>query len=248
RAGVGMDNIDVEYARSKGIDVINTPAASSRSVAELAMAHMLTLTRSLQITNRSLQNPESFNALKKQLSSSTEVKGKNLVLIGFGRIGSELAKMALALEMKVLVVDPFINSAEVRLTLGDQQVDYELSIIDKNEALGLADYISLHAPFLGEAILGEQEFKLMKKSCIIINTSRGENIDEDALLHALDKGMIASAGLDVFQNEPNINNRLINHPKISLSPHIAASTQEAQLRIAAELVDKIIALRNLLVN
>ncbi|MEP7196204.1 MAG: D-2-hydroxyacid dehydrogenase [Saprospiraceae bacterium] len=243
RGGVGMDNIDVEYAVSKGIKVINTPAASSRSVAELAMGHILTLTRSLQETNRSLKDESSFSSLKKKLASSTEVNGKTLVLLGFGRIGSELAKMAVAIGMKVKVVDPFISAAELQMNIYNNKFSVKLELISKQQALEEADYISLHAPFSGEAILGYEEFKIIKHSSILINTSRGENIDESALLDALNSNKLAAAGLDVFHNEPNINPDLLVHPRISLSPHIGASTKEAQERVAEELVEKIMELR-----
>lgn len=242
RAGVGIDNIDAEYARSKGIQVINTPGASSRSVAELAMAHILGLTRSLQLTNRSLKDAESFNKLKKQLSTSTEVKNKTIALLGLGRIGSELARMALGLEMNVIVVDPFLQSAQVQVFVGQQVLDIPLRLMEKMEALSQADYISLHAPFNGEPILGKAEFESIKPGSILINTSRGENINEEAMLNALNSGRLLGAGLDVFHNEPHVNPDILNHPNISFSPHIAASTKEAQARIAEELVGKIVKL------
>lgn len=244
RGGVGMDNIDVDYARSKGIDVINTPGASSRSVAELAMAHILSLTRSLHESSSQLKDADSFKLLKKKFSASTEIKNKTLALLGFGRIGSELAKMAIGLEMKVIVVDPFIPHANIELSIQSQKIQITLPLVSKNEAIAKADYISLHAPYTGTNILGESEFNLMKSSCIVINTSRGENIDEDALLHALDNNRIAGAGLDVFLNEPNVKKEIFEHPRICVSPHIGASTQEAQERVAAELVEQIIQIRD----
>lgn len=242
RAGVGLDNVDADYAREKGIDVINTPGASSRSVAELAMAHLLCLTRSLQRTNRELEGAESFNSLKKELSTSGEVSNKTLVLLGFGRIGSELARMALGLGMKVVVVDPFIQEARLGVNVGTQTIETVLPVMTKEQALPLADYVSIHAPYTGAYLMGHSQFELLQSHCLLVNTSRGENIDEAALLEALDKGRLAGAGLDVFHQEPHVNPALLQHPRISVSPHIAASTREAQERIALELVEKVLSL------
>lgn len=244
RAGVGLDNVDVEFAKLNHIEVINTPGASSRSVAELAMSHLLGVTRSLQLTNRQQQDEVSFNSLKKSLSGATEIKNKNLVLLGFGRIGSELARMAIGLEMNVIVVDPFIKEANTKIRFNQQELDCKLPVLSLEQALPQADYISLHAPFMGKPILDKEQFQITKSGCILVNTSRGENINEQALLEALNSGIIAGAGLDVFQNEPKVSNHLYNHPKISVTPHIAASTKEAQARIAEELVEKIISLRS----
>lgn len=239
RGGVGMDNIDVEYARSKNIVVINTPASSSRSVAELAMVHLLACTRGLASSIRSVHDASSFQATKKTLSECREIKGKNLLLLGFGRIGSELAKMALGSEMNILVFDPFIEQASVEINIGSHKIVVKPEMIEFGEGLARADYISLHAPFSGQAILNEQAFEKMKSGVIIINTSRGENIDEAALINNLNSGKVRAAGLDVFQNEPNINPEIIQHPNVCISPHIGASTQEAQAKIAEELVEKI---------
>lgn len=242
RGGVGMDNIDVSHAREKGIAVINTPAASSRSVAELAMAHLLSITRGLQDSNRQFSGGDQFSALKKKWSSCSELQGKTLLLLGFGRIGSELAKLATAMGMTVIVNDPYVEKAILKIKLGTQEVEIQLQMVTREVGLPLADYVSLHAPFTGSALLGKDEFAIMKKGCFVVNTSRGENIDEEALLHALDSGIVSAAGLDVFQNEPHIKEALIHHPKICTSAHIGASTLEAQERIAGELVDKINAL------
>ena len=242
RGGVGMDNIDVSHAREKGIAVINTPAASSRSVAELAMAHLLSITRGLQDSNRQFSGGDQFSALKKKWSTCSELQGKTLLLLGFGRIGSELAKMATAMGMTVIVNDPYVEKAILKIKLGTQEVEIQLQMVSREEGLPLADYVSLHTPYTGSALLGMDEFAIMKKGCFVVNTSRGENIDEDALLHALDSGIVSAAGLDVFQNEPHIKEALIHHPKICTSAHIGASTLEAQERIAGELVDKINAL------
>lgn len=242
RGGVGMDNIDVSYAKEKGIAVINTPAASSRSVAELAMAHLLSITRGLQDANRQFSGGDQFSALKKKWSTCSELQGKTLLLLGFGRIGSELAKMATAMGMTVIVNDPYVEKAILKIKLGTQEVEIQLQMVSREEGLPLADYVSLHTPYTGSALLGKDEFAIMKKGCFVVNTSRGENIDEEALLNALDSGIVSAAGLDVFQNEPHIKEALVHHPKICTSAHIGASTLEAQERIAGELVDKINAL------
>ncbi len=242
RGGVGLDNVDVLHAESKGIRVINTPAASSRSVAELALGHMLSLTRGLQDAHRNLKDPDSFKNLKKKYGNASEVSGKTLLLIGCGRIGRELARMAISLGMEVLVYDPFVDEIVLDLKLAAHEIRLHLPLAGLEEGLRQADYVSLHAPFSGKALLSDAEFSLMKKTAFLINTSRGENIDERALLNALDSGTIAGAGLDVFQGEPNILPDLLHHPAISVSPHIGASTSEAQGRIAAELVERIVSL------
>jgi D-3-phosphoglycerate dehydrogenase len=239
RGGVGMDNIDVEYAKSKNIQVINTPAASSRSVAELAMAHILSCTRGLFISSRELNSDENFVKLKKQMSSFQEVKSKKLFLIGFGRIGRELSKMALGAEMEVIVHDPYIKIAEIELDIMGTKFNVNLPLVDLDEGLQQADYISIHTPFSGNPILSKREFGLMKKNVILINTSRGENIDESALIEALESGKVQAAGLDVFQNEPNISLSILKQRNVGVTPHIGASTKEAQARIAIELVEKI---------
>ncbi len=244
RAGVGLDNIDVEAARVMGIPVLNTPASSSRSVAELAMGHMLSLTRGLQLTNRSLDGPDQFSALKKKLSNSNELKDKTLLLIGMGRIGRELAKMALGLEMHVIASDPFLDKAAVELQIQNVKIQIVIPLVQLEEGIRQADYISIHSPYSGKEILHRQQLVNLKKGCIIVNTSRGENIDELALLEALDQELVGGAGLDVFQNEPNVRKELLTHPKISITPHIGASTIEAQQRIAEELVGKILELKS----
>lgn len=243
RAGVGLDNIDVEYAKSKGLPVLNTPASSSRSVAEIALGHMFCLTRGLHRSNRELQNSQSFVQLKKELSSSNELQGKTLFLIGIGRIGRELAKMALGLEMNVMASDPFIEKVNIEFAIQGQYIQVPIPLISMDSGLAQADYISIHSPYTGKALLDADKLSLVKKTAFIINTSRGENIDEAALLQALQENRIAGAGLDVFQHEPNIRAELLNHPSLSVSPHIGASTFEAQQRIAEELVEKIVALK-----
>jgi len=239
RGGVGLDNVDVRYAESKGIRVINTPAASSRSVAELALGHMLSLSRGLQEAQRNLKDAESFKNLKKKYGNASELSGKVLLLIGCGRIGRELARMAIGLGMEPRVFDPFVEEIVLDLRLASQEISLHLPLVSLEEGLREADFISLHAPYTGKALLSDAEFTAMKKTAYVINTSRGENMDEAALLRALENGNIAGAGLDVFQGEPHILPELLNHPAISISPHIGASTSEAQGRIAAELVERI---------
>lgn len=243
RAGVGLDNIDVEYAKNKGIKVINTPASSSRSVAEIAMGHMMCLTRGLHVSNRGWEGAQAFSNLKKLLSSSNELKGKTLLLVGLGRIGRELAKMALGLEMKVIATDPFVQYLNIDIHIQGQSITVDIPLYTLEEALPLADYISLHAPYTGQAILGPNNLHLLKKTAFVINTSRGENIDEQAVLEALKNNQLAGVGLDVYQHEPNVSSDWLNHPMVSVSPHIGASTLEAQFRIAEEMVHQIMSFR-----
>ncbi|MBL7819843.1 MAG: 3-phosphoglycerate dehydrogenase [Saprospiraceae bacterium] len=244
RAGVGLDNIDLDAARANGIKVINTPASSSRSVAELSMAHIYNLSRNLQISNRNLNDKSSFIELKKNLSKATELKGKTLLIIGMGRIGRELGLLALGSGMQILAHDPFINQVSLNFDIQGQTFLIPVPMVSLEEGLQSADYISMHSPFDGNQILTKSRFALMKKTACVINTSRGENLDEIALLEALNTGQLAGAGLDVFQNEPEVNTQLFNHPKISVSPHIGASTLDAQQRIAEELVAQIVSLYN----
>jgi D-3-phosphoglycerate dehydrogenase len=243
RGGVGLDNIDVDYAKSKGIAVINTPAASSRSVGELAMAHMLSLSRFLYQSNRQMpsEGDTKFNDLKKAYAKGAELEGKTLGVIGCGRIGQETAKVGLGLGMNILAVDPYVS--EVTLSVGPTALGFKVTVktVDMNDMLADADYISLHIPSVGKALLGKEEFAKMKDGVIIVNCSRGGTIDEDALLEALSSGKVAAAGLDVFDNEPTPRKDLLTHPRISLTPHIGASTEEAQNKIGEELAQKMIA-------
>ncbi len=243
RGGVGLDNIDVEYAQSKGIQVFNTPAASSRAVAELATAHIFTLARMLQRSNRELAVGGDFKKLKKESESGFQIKGKTLGIVGFGRIGQELAKIALGLGMHVRAHDPYVSEAEIGIQLGEHQ-DLKLSLTISTESLDKvlreSDILSFHIPSIGKALLGAAELEQLKTGVILINTARGGIIDEAALLAALDSGKIGGAGLDVFENEPTPLEALLRHPKVSCSPHIGASTIEAQAYIGMELAEKII--------
>ena len=242
RGGVGMDNIDVDYARSRNIAVINTPNASSRAVAELAIGHMFALARMLQQSNFQMRaEGADFNALKKNYSTGSQLLGKTLGIIGFGRIGQELAKMALGIGMKVIAVDPMIQTAELKFDFGGQILSVSLPTDTIDNLLSQSDFISLHVPSAQKPILGKEEFDKMKKGACIINTARGGTVDEAALLEALESGKIGGAGLDAFLNEPTPNSEILKHPKISVSPHIGGSTREAQAAIGKELAEKIIA-------
>lgn len=243
RGGVGMDNIDVDYAKSKGIAVVNTPAASSLSVAELVFAHLFSGVRFLYDANRKMphEGGAKFNELKKAYAKGIELRGKTIGIVGFGRIGRETAKMALGLGMDVLAYD--LNEVPATLSLelsGNVQVDVPVKGVGLNELISQSDFISLHVPFAEKPVIGAAEFALMKNGAAVINCSRGGTIDEQALLAALDSGKLAFAGLDVFENEPQPLQALLSHPKVSLTPHIGASTNEAQERIGTELANLII--------
>ncbi|WP_276088474.1 D-2-hydroxyacid dehydrogenase [Pedobacter sp. JY14-1] len=243
RGGVGMDNIDVEYARSKGITVVNTPAASSLSVAELVFAHLFTGVRFLQDSNRKMpvEGNTRFNDLKKAYAKGIELRGKTIGIIGFGRIGRETATVALGLGMNVLAYDLFPFEGSLSLSFqGGASVQIPVKTVSLEEVITGSDFISLHTPFADKPILGAEEFAKMKKGVAVVNCSRGGTIDEPALIEALNNGKVAFAGLDVFDNEPTPKAELLQHPKVSLTPHIGASTNEAQERIGAELANLII--------
>lgn len=243
RGGVGMDNIDVEYAREKGVAVYNTPASSSLSVAELVFSHLFTGVRFLQDSNRKMpvEGATKFNDLKKAYAKGVELRGRTLGILGFGRIGREAAKIAIGIGMDVLAYDLFPFNPEVELTLGGGiTVKAQVKSATIDEILENSDFITLHVPFIDKPLIDTAEFAKMKKVAGVINTSRGGAIQEDALIEALNSGKIAFAGLDVFENEPTPKEALLKHPKISLTPHIAASTNEAQERIGTELANLII--------
>jgi len=241
RGGVGMDNIDVEYARSKGLQVINTPAASSNSVAELVFAHLFNAVRFLYESNRNMPTigNTKFNDLKKNYSKGIELRDKTIGIIGFGRIGQFTAKIALGCGMKVLAYDPFVKEAVLKLDIhGTNGVDVKISTVTLDELISQSDVISLHVP--GGKMISEKEISQMKNGIILINASRGGVIDEADLLAGLNSGKISHACLDVFENEPTPNEELLKHSKISLTPHIGAATNEAQERIGVELAEKLI--------
>ncbi len=245
RGGVGMDNIDVEYAREKGINVINTPAASSASVAELVFAHLFSGCRFLTDSNRKMpvEGDSKFAELKKAYTKGVELRGKTIGIIGFGRIGQEVAKMALGLGMRVLAVDNFAEKVNLKVEFfNGQSVNFEIKTQSKEEVLKEADFVTLHVPAQKEFVIGQKEFDLMKNGAALVNCARGGVVDEEALLKALDSGKLAFAGLDVFINEPTPAKSILSHPKISLTPHTGASTNEAQDRIGISLAEQIISI------
>lgn len=243
RGGVGMDNIDVDYARSKGIEVFNTPAASSQSVAELVMAHLFGIVRFLPDASREMptNGKENFKVLKKKYAKGIELRGKTMGIIGFGRIGQALAQYALGCGMQVIAHDSSgKNDITVKLNIAGQAISVSVPNKSMDDLLAEADIISLHIPGGQGAVLGAAEFAKMKKGVIIANAARGGVVDEEALVQALDSGQVAYAALDVFVNEPSPDADLLKHPKLALSPHIGAATLEAQDRIGTELADSII--------
>lgn len=245
RGGVGMDNIDVDYARSKGISVINTPAASSQSVAELVFAHLYGGVRFLYDANRNmpLEGETKFGQLKKAYAGGQELRGKTIGIIGLGRIGVETAKIALGAGMKVIAADKFVDKTDVIVDFfNGQSIKVEIKTQPLEEVYKEADFISLHVPAQKEYVIGKKELNIMKEGVGIINASRGGVIDEVALVEALDNGKVAFAGLDVFENEPTPAVKVLMHPKISLTPHIGAATNEAQDRIGTELAEQIISI------
>jgi|TARA_R110000782_G_scaffold186164_3_gene276301 D-3-phosphoglycerate dehydrogenase len=244
RGGVGMDNIDVAYAKEKGLHVINTPASSSQSVAEMVMAHLFGAVRFLYDANRQMpaNGSTEFKTLKKKYAKGIELRGKTLGIIGFGRIGQATASYALGCGMNVIYTDPFAEKATVNVTVGGQKIAIELASSSKEEVLAKADFVSLHVPKLNQPAIGNEEFAIMKDGVIIVNAARGGVVDENALITNLNSGKVAHAALDVFENEPTPREDLLKHPKISLTPHIGAATLEAQDRIGEELASQIKAL------
>ena len=245
RGGVGMDNIDVEYARSKGIHVINTPASSSESVAELVFAHLFSGVRFLHDANRNmpLEGDTNFNGLKKAYADGLELRGKTIGIIGFGRIGQAVAKLALGIGMKVIAADKYINEAVIRVDFYNGQfINVDISTEPLEDVLRQADFITLHVPAQDGYVLDKAEFEMMKNEVGIVNCARGGVINEVALLEAIENGKVLFAGLDVFENEPTPEVQILMQPKISLTPHIGAATLEAQDRIGTELAEQIISL------
>lgn len=242
RGGVGLDNIDVDYARGKGIAVVNTPAASSRSVAELVFAHLMTGSRFLHRSNQEMptKGTSDFGKLKKSYAKGQELEGKTMGIIGFGRIGQETARIALGLGMDVIAHD--MNSFTTELQVGAAALNCKVSVSTTSleEVLAKADVLSLHVPFTGKPLIGSDELSSMKDGAIIINASRGGTIDEDALLDALNSGKLNFVGLDVYENEPNPRTDLLTHANTSVSPHIGASTTAAQEKIGIQLAEQLI--------
>jgi D-3-phosphoglycerate dehydrogenase len=240
RGGVGIDNIDAAYAKEKGLLVFNTPASSSQSVAELAMSMMFAASRFIYAAggNMPSNGDSQFGDLKKIYSKGVELSGKTLVIVGLGRIGKSLASYALGCGMKVVATDKTDKaSSNIELNIANQSISLEIPHMPLNEALAIADFVSLHVPKQpnGDAVIGKAELALMKKSAVILNTSRGGVINEDDLLEALNNQFIQCACLDVFENEPNPRKDLLEHPRVIATPHIGASTAEAQERIGLEI-------------
>ncbi|WP_447637513.1 D-2-hydroxyacid dehydrogenase [Flavobacterium microcysteis] len=245
RGGVGMDNIDVDYAREKGIHVINTPASSSESVAELVFAHLFSGVRFLHDANRNmpLEGDSNFEGLKKAYANGIELKGKTLGIIGFGKIGKAVAKIGLGLGMRVIASDKFVGNAEIKVDFYNGQfINVDIVTEPMEDILKHSDFISLHVPAQDGYVIGKEEFEQMKDGVGIVNASRGGVINEVELIEALDNGKVLFAGLDVFEEEPTPAVQVLMHPKISLTPHIGAATLEAQDRIGIELAEQIISL------
>ena len=242
RGGVGMDNIDVDYARSKNIHVINTPAASSASVAELVFAHLYSGVRFLHESNRAmpLEGDSNFKKLKKAYAKGIELRGKTIGIIGFGRIGRETAKIALGVGMNVIAYDKFLESAVIKLDFMDNKsIDFNIKISKFDDLLKNSDFISLHVPAQKNYVIGKNEFDKMKDGVGIINAARGGVINEVELVSAIENGKVSFAGLDTFENEPKPEIQLLMNSKLSLTPHIGAATNEAQDRIGLELAEQI---------
>ena len=242
RGGVGMDNIDVEYAREKGLSVINTPASSSSSVAELVFAHLFGGVRFLFDANRNmpLEGESNFKGLKKAYAKGIELRGKTLGIIGFGRIGQEVAKIALGIGMQVKATDKYIDKVDIPVKLfNGESIKVIIETIKFSEVIKTSDFITLHVPAQKNYVIGKKEIQMMKDGSAIVNAARGGVVDELALINALDDGKLAFACLDTFENEPKPEIKLLMHPKISLTPHIGAATLEAQDRIGLELAIQI---------
>lgn len=222
RGGVGLDNIDVKYAEQNGIKVRNTPNASSSSVAEIILAHMFSLARFLNQSNITMK----AGLWKKKEYVGVELEGKTLGIIGMGRIGSELAKKCTALGMKIIYFD----------LMDIKNIDNNYRKVEFDELLRESDFISINISGT-KSIIGSEELKKVKKGAFIINTSRGKALDEDAIITSLNDGTLGGVGLDVFLEEPSKNLELIKHPKVSLTPHIGASTKEAQMKIGEEVIN-----------
>ncbi len=242
RGGVGMDNIDVDYAREKGLHVINTPAASSQSVAELVFAHLYGGVRFLHDSNRNmpLDGDTQFKKLKKSYAKGVELRGKTIGIIGFGRIGQEVAKIALGVGMKVIASDLFIDNADVKVEFfNGQSITVSIETQSMESVLKEADFITLHIPSQKDYVIAEKEFGMMKDGVGLINAARGGIVNEVELVKALNSGKVAFAGLDTFQDEPKPAVQILMNGKISLTPHIGAATNEAQDRIGTELASQI---------
>ena len=247
RGGVGMDNIDVEYAIEKGLYVINTPNASSRSVAEMVFAHFFSLARFLHESNRlmPLEGDTHFSAMKKSFGKAVELEGKNLGVIGFGGIGKEVIKMGISLGMNVKVLTRKPKTETISLSFFDgQKIDFQISSTnDWDQFLEGVEFLSINTPKTSEYILDTAQFEKMKDGIFIVNTARGGVLNEVSLLKFIESGKISGAALDVFENEPTPELPLLMHPNLSLSPHLGGNTLDAQEKIGIELANQIIAIK-----
>ena len=244
-AGVGMDTIDVDYAIDKGLHVINAPEASTVSVAEMVFAHLFGMVRFLHSANREmpLEGDSRFRELKKAYSEGTELRGKKLGIIGFGSIGQEVAKIAIGIGMEIIAIDEKIESESITLNFfNGQKINFNIDMSTKQELLKEADFITINVPEQDGYVIDAKEIEEMKDGVGIINTSRGSNLNEVALITAIENGKIQFAGLDVFENEPNPEIQLLMNPDLSLSPHIGAGTLEAEERVGLEIAKQIIEL------
>ena len=242
RGGVGMDNIDVEYAKSKGLQVINTTAASSKSVAELVFSHLFSCVRFLHESNRSmpLDGDSKFKDLKKSYAKGTELSGKTLGIIGFGRIGQEVAKIGIGIGMNIIFFDKLNNEVSLTLNFFDgQSKTFNLSSSSYEDLLNSSDFITVHIPASDKYVIDSNEFSQMKNGVGILNLSRGGILNEEELLKNIESGKVSFAGIDTFENEPKPSIKILMNSNISLTPHIGAATNEAQDRIGVELADKI---------
>lgn len=248
RGGVGMDNIDVAYAKSKGLRVINTPASSSISVAELVMGHLFSLMRDLYKANRRMptEGHTAFREMKKEYGSGVELRGKTLGILGFGRIGRWVARYAVGAGMKVIYTDNNATVDYIEMEFNGTNCRVGIKMVPLEELLAKSDAISVHVNSKGDGkfALGAEEFAKMKPGMVLVNTARGSSIDEAALIAALRSGQVKGAGLDVFVDEPTPHTELLSLPNVSLSPHIGAATQEAQDRVGNELAELLIAWRD----
>ena len=242
RGGVGMHNIDVDYAKSKGLQVINTPAASSKSVAELVFSHLFSCVRFLHESNRSmpLDGDSKFKDLKKSYAKGTELSGKTLGIMGFGRIGQEVAKIGIGIGMNIIFFDKLNNEVSLTLNFFDgQSKTFKLSSSSYEDLLNSSDFITVHIPASNKYIIDSNEFTQMKNGVGILNLSRGGILNEEELLKNIETGKVSFAGIDTFENEPKPSIKILMNSNISLTPHIGAATNEAQDRIGVELADKI---------
>ncbi|ROI14791.1 D-2-hydroxyacid dehydrogenase [Epilithonimonas hominis] len=247
RGGVGMDNIDVDYAIDKGIYIINTPKASCKSVAELVFAHFFSLARFLHESNRlmPLEGDTKFNTLKKSFNNATELSGKTLGVIGMGNIGLEVIKIGISLGMSIVAYNRTPKTENVKISFFDgQSLHFEIKSVNLDEVLKKSDFISINISNTEEYFIDNEQIVMMKEGVFIANTARGGVLNEVALIDAIERGKVAGAALDVFENEPNPEIEILMNPALSLSPHIGGNTLEAQNRIAEELAEQIIKIKD----